>query len=51
MVMNGDLKLPCRSKMVEIAKQDKVNDCAIMCLGLVDAHSKKNECALRAQRR
>lgn len=24
MVMNGDLKLPCRGKMVEVALQDKV---------------------------
>lgn len=24
MVMNGDLKLPCHGKMVEVAKQDKV---------------------------
>lgn len=24
MVMNGDLKLPCRGKMVEVALEDKV---------------------------
>lgn len=28
MVVNGDLSLPCRSKMVEVALEDKVRSCS-----------------------